>query len=109
MRCAARPKGLIQKTAVPLDPMYLRDKAVIKSSLEEKRSVIRDVEQQVEQLCCKLPFAFSQISAFLVPYKAQIFPEGRPPTFAINGMACSGDSESTYNYTAPDFEKGTTH
>jgi hypothetical protein len=75
--------------------MYLRDKAIIESSSEEKRSVIRNVKQQVEQLCCKLPFAFSQINAFLEPYKAKIFPEGRPASLAINGFACSGDSEST--------------
>ena len=75
--------------------MYLRDKAIIESSSEEKRSVIRNVKQQVEQLCCKLPFVFSQINAFLEPYKAQIFPEGRPPTFAINGMACNGGVKRT--------------
>jgi hypothetical protein len=75
--------------------MYLRGKAITESSSGDKRSVIRNVKQQVEQLCCKLPFAYSQINAFLEPYKAEIFPEGRPTTFAINGIACSGDSEST--------------
>ena len=29
------------------------------------------------------------------PFKAEIFPVGRPSSFAINGMACSGNSEST--------------
>jgi hypothetical protein len=46
---------------------------------------------QTEELCCKLPFAFSQINAFLEPYKAQIFSKGRPASLAINGFACSGD------------------
>jgi hypothetical protein len=77
------------------DFMYLRDKAVIESSSEEKRSVIRSAKQQVEQLCCKLPFAFCQINAFLEPYKTQIFPEGRPASLAINGFACSGGVKST--------------
>jgi hypothetical protein len=57
--------------------------------------VIRRVKQEVELLCCNLPFAYSQINGFLEPYKAEIFPVGRPSTFAINGMACSGNSEST--------------
>jgi hypothetical protein len=34
---------------------------------------MRSVKQQTEELCCKLPFAFSQINAFLEPHKAQIF------------------------------------
>ena len=33
--------------------------------------------------------------AFLEPFKAVIFPEGRPSTLAINGMACSGAVKST--------------
>ena len=49
------------------------DNAIIESGSEEKRKVIRGVKQQVEQLCCKLPFAISQINAFLEPHKAQIF------------------------------------
>jgi hypothetical protein len=31
--------------------MYLRDKAIIESSTEEKRKVMRDVKKQVELLC----------------------------------------------------------
>ena len=42
-----------------------------------------------------VPFAFSQINAFLEPYKAQIFPEGRPASLAINGFACSGGVKRT--------------
>ena len=63
----------------------------------EAHSVMRSAKQQVEKLCCKLPFAFSQINAFLEPYKAQIFPEGRPASLAINGFACSGDVKRTTN------------
>ena len=51
---------------------------------------MREVKKHVEKLCCILPFAFVQINAFLEPYKAQIFPEGRPASLAINGFACSG-------------------
>jgi hypothetical protein len=75
--------------------MYLRDKAITESSSEEKRGVVRHVKQQVEQLSCKLPFAYSQITGFLEPYKAQIFPEGRPASLAINGFACSGGVKRT--------------
>jgi hypothetical protein len=86
---------LVQQKAVSLDFMYLIDKAIIETISEKKRGVIRRVKQQVEDLCCNLHFAYCQITGFLEPYKAEIFPKGRPPTFAINGMACSGDSEST--------------
>jgi hypothetical protein len=76
--------------------MYLRDKAIIESNTEEKRKVIRRVKQQVEQLCCILPLALSQITgAFLEPHKARIFPEGRPASLAINGLACSGGVKRT--------------
>jgi hypothetical protein len=47
------------------DFMYFRDKAITESSSVEKRGVIRHVKQQVEQLCCKLPIAYSQITGFL--------------------------------------------
>jgi hypothetical protein len=79
--------------------MYLRDRAIIESSSEKKRSVrgpsCKTGGRAVVLLCCNLPFACSQINGFLEPYKAEIFPVGRPSAFAINGMACSGDSEST--------------
>jgi hypothetical protein len=84
-----------KQSELPLDFMYLRDKAIIESSAEEKRKVMRDVKKQVELLCCNLPTAFVQINAFLEPHKAEIFPEGRPSTLAINGMACSGGVKST--------------
>jgi hypothetical protein len=86
-----------KQRALSLDFMYLRDKAIIESSSEKKRSVVRRVKQEVELLllCCNLPFACSKTNGFLEPYKAEIFPVGRPSTFAINGMACSGNSEST--------------
>jgi hypothetical protein len=86
-----------KQSELPLDFMYLRDKAITESGSEEKRSVIRSVKQQVEELCCKLPFAFSQINAFLEPHKAQIFHEGRPASLTINGFACSGGVERTAN------------
>ena len=63
-----------KQSELSLDFKDLRDNAIIESGSEEKRRVIRRVKQhQVEQLCCKLPFAFSQINAFLKQYKAQIF------------------------------------
>jgi hypothetical protein len=86
---------LVQQKAVSLDFMYLIDKAIIETISEKKRGVIRRVKQQVELLSCNLPFAYCQITGFLEPHKEEIFPEGRPSTFALNGMACSGDSEST--------------
>jgi hypothetical protein len=75
--------------------MYLRDKAVIETISEKKRAVLHNVKKQVELLSCNLPTAFVQVSAFMEKYKAVIFPKGRPSTLAINGMACSGDVEST--------------
>jgi hypothetical protein len=84
-----------EQRALSRDFMYLRDKAIIESSTEEKRKVMRSVKKQVELLCCNLPFAYSQVNASLEPYKAEIFPEGRPSTLALNGMACSGDVKRT--------------
>jgi hypothetical protein len=36
-----------KQSELPLDFMYLRDKAIIESSTEEKRKVMRDVKKQV--------------------------------------------------------------
>jgi hypothetical protein len=62
---------------------------------EGKLNLLRVAKEQVEALCCTEPEAVTAIEAFLKPYDTRIFGEGRPNTFAINGMACSGDSEST--------------
>jgi hypothetical protein len=96
---------------LPLDFKDLRDNAIIESGSEEKRKVIRGVKQQVEQLCCKLPFALSQINAFLESHKAQICPKGRPASLALNGFACSGGVKSTTkevlsNVVRPSKHKG---
>jgi hypothetical protein len=64
--------------------MYLRDKAVIESISEEKCGVIRRVKQQVEDLCCNLPSACCQITGFLEPYKAEIFPKARTTSYFCN-------------------------
>jgi hypothetical protein len=85
----------VQQEKVSTDFMYLRDKAIMETISEKKRVVIRNVKKQVELLSCDLPTAYVQIKAFLEPFKALIFPKGRPSTLAINGMACSGGVKST--------------
>jgi uncharacterized protein YhaN len=45
-----------KQSELSLDFKDLRNNAIIESGSEEKRKVIRGVKQQVEQLCCKLPF-----------------------------------------------------
>jgi hypothetical protein len=74
----------------------LQGRAEIESSKEGKRNrLLRVAKEQVEALCCTEPEAITAIEGFLKPHDERIFAEGRPSTFAINGMACSGDSEST--------------
>jgi hypothetical protein len=45
---------LDEQKALSTDFMYLKDKAIIESSAEEKRKVIRNVKKQVELLSCNL-------------------------------------------------------
>jgi hypothetical protein len=73
----------------------LQGRAEIESGKEGKRIVLRSAKEEVAALCCSEPEAINAIKAFLRPYKALISPKGRPDFFAINGMACSGDSKST--------------
>jgi hypothetical protein len=40
-----------KQSRLSLDFKYLQDKALIESGKEEKRSVIRSVKQQTEELC----------------------------------------------------------
>jgi hypothetical protein len=54
-----------KQSELSLDFMYLRDRAIIESSTEEKRKVMRKVKKHVEQLCCILPLAFVQINQCL--------------------------------------------
>jgi hypothetical protein len=42
---------LVEQSELPLDFMYLKDKAIIESSTEEKRKVMCNVKKQVELLC----------------------------------------------------------
>jgi hypothetical protein len=73
----------------------LQGRAEIESCKEGKRKLLRSAKRQVEALCCTKPEAITAIEAFLKPHDARIFADGRPDTFAINGMACSGGAEST--------------
>jgi hypothetical protein len=73
----------------------LQGRAEIESSKEGKRNLLRVAKEQVKALCCTEPEAITAIEAFLEPHDERIFAKGRPPTFAINSMACSGDSPST--------------
>ena len=54
-----------EQRALSRDFMYLRDKAIIESSTEEKRKVMRNVKKQVELLCCKLPLSGLRSDQFL--------------------------------------------
>ena len=60
---------LDEQKLLSTDFMYLTDIAIIETSDEEKRKVLRKVKKQVELLSCNLPTAFVQIKAFLEPYK----------------------------------------
>jgi hypothetical protein len=84
-----------QQCKLTSDFKCLQDRALIESGQEEKRSGLRGLIKQTEELCCKLPFACTETMGFLEPYKKQFFSEERPGTLAINGFACSGDAKST--------------
>jgi hypothetical protein len=94
---AAGLMALEEKDQCKLTSNYkdLKGRAEIESGKEGKRSPLRSAKEQVEALCCSEPEAHNKTKAFLKPYDARIFSEGRPGTFAINGFACSGRAKGT--------------
>jgi hypothetical protein len=82
---AAEPIALEEKEQCKLTSDYkdLQGRAEIEYGKEGKRSALRSKKEQVQSLCCSQPEAHNKTMAYLKPYEARIFSEGRPNTFAI--------------------------